>query len=95
MTSHEFDIEKTAKLAMLNLTPEQKKRFGKQLREVLSYMEQLNQLDTGAVEPLRHVLEMATPFREDTVAPSMDRQKTLMNAPAQAGGYFKTPKVMD
>ena len=95
MTELKFDIDKVAELARLELTPEQKERFGKQLEEILAYMEKLNELDTEEVEPFRHVLEIATPFREDKAMPSMSRDKSLMNAPAQEGGYFKTPKVKE
>jgi len=90
-----FDIEKIAELAMLKLTPEEKERFSKQLQEVLSYMEKLNELDTKNVQPMRHVLDMATPFRDDVVHPSMERKKALLNAPSQENGYFKTPKIKD
>ena len=90
-----FNIEKVADLAMLKLSPEQKEKFGKQLDEILEYMEKLKDLDTENVEPLRHVLEIATPFREDQAFPSLDRDKALMNAPAQEDGFFKTPKVKD
>jgi len=95
MTALKFDIEKVAELAMLELTPEQKVRFGKQLNEILAYMEKLNELDTENIKPLGHVLEISTPFRKDEAAPSMDREKILMNAPATENGFFKTPKVKD
>ena len=90
-----FDIEKVAELAKLQLTSEQKEKFGKQLDEILKYMEKLKEINTENVEPLRHVLEIATPFREDVALPSLDRGKALMNAPAQEEGFFKTPKVKD
>jgi aspartyl-tRNA(Asn)/glutamyl-tRNA(Gln) amidotransferase subunit C len=95
MSDLKFDIDKVAELAMLELTPEQKKRFSKQIQEILVYIEKLSELDTENVEPLRHVLEIATPFREDKVFPSLDRNKVLMNAPAHEEGFFKTPKVKD
>ncbi len=97
MSDLKFDIDKVAELAMLKLSSEQKERFGKQLKEILAYIEKLNELDTEKVEPLRHVLEIvleiATPYREDKVFPSIDRDKALMNAPASEDGFFKTPKV--
>ena len=90
-----FDIEKVEELAKLKMKHEQKEKFGEQLEEILEYMEKLKELDTDNVEPLRHVLEIATPFREDKAYPSLDRDKALMNAPAQEDGFFKTPKVKD
>ncbi|MFC1492898.1 Asp-tRNA(Asn)/Glu-tRNA(Gln) amidotransferase subunit GatC, partial [candidate division KSB1 bacterium] len=67
MSAKDFDIEKAAKLARLELTPEEKDRFGKQLKEVLSYMDKLNEVDTEGVEPLHHVIDIPTPMREDVV----------------------------
>ena len=93
MSDLKFDIDKVAELAMLKLSAEQKERFGKQLKEILAYIEKLNELDTDNVEPLRHVLEIATPYREDKAFPSIDRDKALINAPASEDGFFKTPKV--
>jgi aspartyl-tRNA(Asn)/glutamyl-tRNA(Gln) amidotransferase subunit C len=95
MQNKKIDIEKVAELAHLELTPEQKERFGKQLMEILAYVEKLNELDTETIEPFRHVLEIATPFRNDKAFPSMSREKVLMNAPDTENSFFKTPKVKD
>ncbi|MFC1553638.1 Asp-tRNA(Asn)/Glu-tRNA(Gln) amidotransferase subunit GatC [candidate division KSB1 bacterium] len=95
MAKKDFDIERVAELAKLKLTDEQKKRFGDQLNDILGYVEKLNELDTDGIEPLRHVLEISTPLREDKVKPSMGADKALMNAPASENGFFKTPKIKD
>jgi len=95
MQDKKFDIEKVAELAHLELTPEQKERFGRQMQEILAYVEKLDELNTENIEPLRHVLEIATPFRTDIAHTSMNRDKALMNAPDKENGFFKTPKVKD
>lgn len=93
MPEDKFNIDKIADLAKLKLSPEQKRKFSGQIEEILSYMQQLKELDTRNVEPLCHIHEGLSVFRDDVVKPSLDREKALMNAPAQGQGFFKTPKI--
>ena len=46
-----MDIEKVARLARLELSEEERETFGNQLEQILTYMEQLNRLDTTGVKP--------------------------------------------
>ncbi len=95
MSAKDFNIEKVAELAKLELTPDEKERFGVQLSQVLSYMEKLNEIDTVGIEPFHGITDIPTPLREDVVKPSLDREKALKNAPSKENGFFKTPKVKD
>lgn len=95
MSIQGFDVEKIANLAKLKLSDEEKEKFGNQLGDILSYMDRLKEVDTENVEPLRHVLELETPLREDVVKPSLGTENALLNAPNKGEGYFKTPKAKD
>jgi aspartyl-tRNA(Asn)/glutamyl-tRNA(Gln) amidotransferase subunit C len=88
------DVDHIAKLARLEFSPEEKERFTHQLNTILTYMEQLNRIDTSNVEPLAHVLELSNVFREDIVRPGLDHEKALQNAPAKTDEFFKVPKVI-
>jgi aspartyl-tRNA(Asn)/glutamyl-tRNA(Gln) amidotransferase subunit C len=88
------DVEHIAKLARLEFTEEEKEKFTRQFNEILSYIEQLNKLDTSTVEPLSHVIELNNVFREDEVKPGLTPDKALMNAPAKTEKFFKVPKVI-
>ncbi len=90
-----MDIEKVAKLARLELSEEEKKIFGNQLEQVLTYMEQLNQLDTKGVEPTSHAIPMPNVFREDEVKPSFPRDEVLGIAPDKEDDHFKVPKIIE
>ena len=46
-----IDIEKVAQLAHLELADEELKMFGPQIAGIVSYIEQLNEIDTSNVEP--------------------------------------------
>ena len=88
------EVERIARLALLELSSEEKEKFTKQLNLILEYMEQLNQLDTSDVEPISHPLGLTNVFREDKVRPSLPVDEALKNAPDRSGDYFRVPKVI-
>ena len=88
------DVEHVAELARLTFSDEEKQKLTGQLNDILQYMEQLNRLNTDAVEPLSHVIELSNVFREDAVKPSIPREEALRNAPAKTEKFFKVPKVI-
>ncbi len=90
-----MDIEKVARLARLELSEEEKVTFGNQLEQILTYMEQLNRLDTSGVEPTSHAIPIHNVFREDEVQPSLPREEVLAIAPDQQDGHFKVPRIIE
>jgi aspartyl-tRNA(Asn)/glutamyl-tRNA(Gln) amidotransferase subunit C len=92
------DIEKVAQLAHLELADEELKTFGPQITEIVSYVEQLNELDTTNVEP---ALGGLTPegartdsVRDDEIAGSLGQEIALAEAPDPAAGHFRVPKIL-
>ena len=65
-----------------------------QLGKVLEYMELLNEVNTDQVEPLAHAVELTNVFREDEVAPSLDRELALANAPHRDAECYLVPAVL-
>jgi len=90
-----MDIEKVAKLARLELSEEEKVTFGNQLEQILTYMEQLNRLDTSGVEPTSHAIPIYNVFREDDVRPSCPQEEVLGIAPDEQDGHFKVPRIIE
>ena len=88
------DVEHIAALAKLEFSPEEKEQLVHQLNQILTYMEQLNKLDTSAVEPLTHVLDLQGRVRQDKVEPGLTADEALQNAPAKTDKFFKVPKVI-
>jgi aspartyl-tRNA(Asn)/glutamyl-tRNA(Gln) amidotransferase subunit C len=88
------DVEHIAALARLEFSDEEKEHFTHQLNEILAYIEKLNELDTAAVEPLSHVIELDNVFRDDIVMPSLLPEEALVNAPSRTESHFKVPKVI-
>jgi len=94
----EADIEKIAQLAHLEISDEERKMFAPQISEIVTYVEQLNEIDTSSVEPALGGLTPegeATPAdRNDEVQPSLGQKIALDQAPDPAAGHFRVPKVL-
>jgi aspartyl-tRNA(Asn)/glutamyl-tRNA(Gln) amidotransferase subunit C len=88
------DVEHVAALARLSFTDEEKQKLTGELNAILAYMEQLDSLDTSAVEPLSHVIDLKNVFREDERAASLSREEALKNAPSATEKFFRVPKVI-
>ena len=94
----ESDVEKVAQLAHMEITPEELKVFAPQMAEIVSYVEQLNEVATSNVLPALGGLtpegEATDSAREDVVAPSLGQQTALAEAPDAASGHFRVPKIL-
>jgi aspartyl-tRNA(Asn)/glutamyl-tRNA(Gln) amidotransferase subunit C len=92
------EVRYVADLANLRLTEEETNRMSHDLGEILTYIEQLNELDTRNVPPMAQVLyeadETAT-LREDRIRNCLSNAVALANAPAAGAGYFKVPRVIE
>ena len=90
-----MDIEKVARLARLELSEEERETFGNQMEQILTYMEQLNRLDTTGVEPTSHAIPIYNVFREDEVKPSIPQEEVLAISPDEEDGHFKVPRIIE
>jgi len=90
-----MDIEKVARLARLELSGQEKETLGDQLDQILTYMEQLNRLDTTGIEPTSHAIPIYNAFREDETRPSFSREKVLKIGPEQEDGNFRVPRIIE
>jgi aspartyl-tRNA(Asn)/glutamyl-tRNA(Gln) amidotransferase subunit C len=88
------EVRHIAQLARLELNPEAVGPIVRQMNDILIYMEKLNKLDTGGVEPTSHALHLANVFREDQVQSSLPLEEALANAPEQRRSAFVVPKVI-
>lgn len=93
--SPELDVSYVARLARLDLSPEEIAQYQTQLSDVLKFAEALRQVDVTGVEPTAHSGAVYNVFREDEVQPSLPTQKALSNAPRQANSLFVVTKVVE
>lgn len=89
------DVRRIADLARLELTAEELDLFTRQLGDILTYVEQINALDTTGVPPTSQVLNRPVD-RDDTPRPTLSRAELMRNAPdaAPEAGLFKVPRVI-
>jgi aspartyl-tRNA(Asn)/glutamyl-tRNA(Gln) amidotransferase subunit C len=95
-SSPDIDVRKIAALARLELSPGEVERFSRQLRDILTYANQVQQVDTTGVPPTSHPLAESAIWREDEPQPSLARDVVLAQAPDASvrAGLFKVPKVL-
>ncbi len=88
-------IEHLSRLALLDLSDEEKDQFSKQLGDILNYFKKLDDLDTSNVEPTIHPIDgLKNVFREDIPGKSLTNEEALKNAKHKKDGYFKAPRIL-
>ncbi|HNR87997.1 MAG TPA: Asp-tRNA(Asn)/Glu-tRNA(Gln) amidotransferase subunit GatC [Spirochaetota bacterium] len=88
-------IERVAELARLELTEDERQEFSKQLSDILSYVEKINELDTDAIQPADHIVDLRNVFREDAPGPSLPRAELERMAPRFEKGHVVVPRIID
>jgi aspartyl-tRNA(Asn)/glutamyl-tRNA(Gln) amidotransferase subunit C len=89
------EVEHIAKLARIELTPEEVEKFQGDLNKVLGYIEILKTVNTEGVEPLAQVTGLENAFREDIAEQSPYPADIVKNAPEHSGRFIKVKKVFD
>lgn len=89
------EVKHVANLARLSVTEEETVKFTKQLDSIITFAEQLNELDTEGIEPTTHVLKMKNILREDKASEGLSRDEVLKNAPDHQDGQFKVPSILE
>ena len=95
MASTEIDVKYVAQLARIALSPEEEKKLGAQLGNILGYIEKLRELDVSNIEPTAHAVPLVNVTRPDQPQTCLSQIETLRNAPSQANGLFIVPKIVE
>ena len=94
----EQEVRYVADLANLRLDEQEVQRMAKDLDEILTHIDKLNELDTSGVEPVAQVLyeaaETAT-LREDIEHTPIGTDTALANSALSGAGHFKIPRVIE
>jgi aspartyl-tRNA(Asn)/glutamyl-tRNA(Gln) amidotransferase subunit C len=102
----ESEVRYVADLANLKLADSEIARLAKDMDQILTHMDALNELDTSGVQPMAQVLfqskeaaplrgEETATLRTDQPIPCIGNEAALANAPLAGGGYYKVPKVIE
>lgn len=93
-------VAKIASLARIQMGDAELERMVPELNNILSWVEQLGEVDTSEVEPMTAVIPNTLRLRADVVdADPLTgggvQDKVLANAPAAEHGFFGVPKVIE
>ena len=88
------DVRKVAHLSRLELPEDQIEIYTEQLEEILTYIDQLQEIDTKGVPPTTRAVEVVNSMREDLVDVNCSREDILNQAPHREGDFFRVPKIL-
>ena len=88
------DVRKVAHLARLELPEDQIEIYTVQLEEILSYVDQLQAIDTENIPPTTRAVEVVNAMREDIVEVNSSREDILNQAPHREGDFFRVPRIL-
>ena len=87
-------VEHIARLARLNLSPEEIQKFTVELTVILDYIDQLKAVATELPSEQAGADRHTCPLREDIVRPSLDAAVVLGQAPRHTEQFILVPKVL-
>jgi aspartyl-tRNA(Asn)/glutamyl-tRNA(Gln) amidotransferase subunit C len=88
-------VARIATLARIEVPEADLDRLAGELSAILGWIEQLDEVDTRDVEPLRAVMPIPARWRQDVVDDGDKVEAVLANAPSAHDGYFVVPKVVE
>ena len=91
----EIDIEHVARLVRVELTDDERERIRDQLVVILEHAAKVGEVAADDVIPTASPIPQVNVFRDDRAEPSLPHEAAMSNAPAQANGRFRVPKIAE
>lgn len=88
-------VRRIARLARIAVKDEDVPKLEGELNAILHWIEQLNEVDVSAVEPLTSVVAMKMKMRKDEVTDGGYPADVVKNAPVHEDSFFMVPKVVE
>ena len=95
MSINKETVKKISKLSRIASNEQFEDSMIKDLNSILTFVEQLNELNIKNIEPLSSVVEQALFQREDVVKIMNEKKDVLKNSPHKNENYFVVPKVIE
>ena len=89
------DVSRIARLARIEISPAEAERTCDQLNGILSFVEQLQAVDTENIEPMAHAVDVVQRLRPDTATEADRRDAFQAIAPETEAGLYLVPKVIE
>ncbi len=95
MTVTPDDVRRIARLARLAAPEARLEELAGELNGILTWIDQLNEVDVEGVEAMSSAVDVSLPLRDDAVTDGDRAQDVLANAPRAEAGFFVVPKVVE
>lgn len=90
-----LNIAYVAKLARIELTPDEQSAYARQLGDILHYLDKIKHADITGVEPSAHAMPVHNVWRDDVPQPGLSVEQALRNAPQQRDDQIVVPRVVE
>jgi aspartyl-tRNA(Asn)/glutamyl-tRNA(Gln) amidotransferase subunit C len=84
-------VIRVARLARLDLRPDEVDRLTGELGAILDAVSKVGELDLTGVPPTSHPLDLVNVWADDEPRPSLPLEDAFANAPAREGDLFRVP----
>lgn len=95
MSVDQATVKRVARLARISLSPAEAEKMQGELNVILSFVEQLGEVNVEGVAPMTSVQPMQMMMRRDEVTDGGKADDILANAPLAEDGFFLVPKVVE
>lgn len=95
MSLDKATVRRISELARIDVPDADLEPLAQELSAILGWIEQLGEVETDDVAPLRSVMPITHPWREDVVSEGNQQAAITANAPSAHDGYFVVPKVVE
>lgn len=95
MSLNPEEVRRIARLARLELSPQEVETTRDQLNGILAFIEQLQAVDTAGVAPMAHASDVVQRLRPDLVTESDRHAAFQAIAPETEAGLYLVPKVIE
>jgi aspartyl-tRNA(Asn)/glutamyl-tRNA(Gln) amidotransferase subunit C len=89
------DVRRIARLARLDVSAAELDTTRDQLNGILSFIEQLQSVDTAGIEPMAHAVDVVQRLRADAATEPDRRQAFQAAAPETEAGLYLVPRVIE
>ena len=95
MSIKKSEIAYISSLSKLKMEDVEMDNYTRQISDILKMIQQLEKVDTDAIEPMAHPLNMKQRLRADVITEENHRDLYQNNAVEFEEGFYKVPKVID
>jgi aspartyl-tRNA(Asn)/glutamyl-tRNA(Gln) amidotransferase subunit C len=88
------EVRRIAGLAQIELDPREERKLLADLERIISYIDSLSELETGAIDPFGALVPETPALRADEIQTGLSSEDALANAPESDRGHFKVPRVI-